>query len=95
MRIARDLGGVSGLLPEGCRLDDVPYLWFDAVRFGLMVLSFDELATDERPPKRIWRDGDALHEWFEMVKERRTAQTSGKHIEDPVDNAAAAALIVE
>lgn len=74
----------------------MPHLWFDAVRFALMVLSFYELPSDERPPRRIWRDGEALDEWFEMVKEKRDAQMDpNKRIDDPVDNEAAKALIVE
>lgn len=77
---------------------NVPYILMDGIKFALMVLSFDELPSDERPPRRIWENGKALTEWFDDVKKRRDEQygKSGKGpIEDPVDNAAAAHLIVE
>lgn len=88
---------MSALLPEGASLNNVPYLWFDAVRFALMVVGFDELPSEDRPPKRIWRDGDRLEEWFKAVKRRHEAEARGesKHIEDPVDNAFIKDLIVE
>lgn len=86
---------MSQLLPEGYRLDDAPWLWFDSVRFALMVLGFDELPSEERPPRRIWQDGKKLDAWWAEVKKRRDAQMRGedKSIEDPVDNAYS--LIVE
>jgi hypothetical protein len=90
---------VSALLPEGYSdLKDVPHVFFEAVRFALVVISFDELSTEERPPKRIWRDNEALSEWFDAVKRRRDEQSGvdgRKPIEDPVQNEAAKGLIVE
>lgn len=92
---------MSTLLPEGSTsLRDVPYLWLDAVRFALVVLSFDELPSDERPPRRIWRDGERLKEWFDAVNKRREEKYGGdgggsREIEDPVDNHAAHSLVVE
>jgi hypothetical protein len=79
---------VSQLLPVGYRLDDAPYEWFAAVRFALMVLSFDELPTEDRPPRRLWTDAAAMEKWWAAVKERRAAEARGesKHIEDPIDN---------
>lgn len=75
---------------------------FDAIRLGHIFLSFDELPKDERPPKRIWLDGDSLREWFADVERKREAKWSGgsskggwdKSIEDPVENEAAKGLIV-
>jgi hypothetical protein len=96
VRIARDFGTVDELLPDG--IDDVrdtPHVLFEAIRTALVFLSFDELPRNERPPKRIWLDGDALSEWFKQVERDRERSVRGdKHIEDPVENEAARSLIV-
>lgn len=90
---------MSELLPDG--IDDVrdaPHVLFEAIRSALVFLSFDELPKDERPPKRIWLDGDQLSEWFKHVERQRDRKYGGDGpgpIEDPVDNDAARSLIVE
>lgn len=66
---------------------------------GGIYLSWDELPKDERPPRRIWHDGEKLQEWFELVNKRREEKFGGKggmdrSIEDPVENEAAKGLIV-
>lgn len=98
LRVARDHGTLDDLLPTGVAgLNDCPYTIFDAIRLGDMFLGWDELPKDERPPKRIWLDGEKLEEWFVMVNKRREEKYSGKgdrHIEDPVQNEAAKGLIV-
>lgn len=97
MRIARDFGTVSSILPEGTSLTDAPYTFFEAVRSALLFLSFDELQEHERPPKRMWTKGEQLNDWFEMVKKRRKDDLDSKSggIEDPVDNDARQMLLVE
>lgn len=65
----------------------------------MMILTFDELDRDERPPRRIWLDAERLGEWFKEVERKRKAKYGGKggedrSIEDPVDNEAARSLIV-
>lgn len=60
-----------------------------------MVLSWEELPSEERPPKSIWLDGKKLDAWFAKVNENRKRQAEGKDIEDPVQNEAANSLIVE
>lgn len=96
MRVAREMGGLQLLLPEGIdRLDDLPYPLFDAIRVGLMYIGFQELPRDEQPPRRIWRDGDKLTAWFEEVDRKRQEKYSGKSIADkeidgPVSRNAAA-----
>lgn len=97
MRIARDFGSVSELLPDGIAdLRDCPYVLFDAIRHATVVLSWQENLPDkERPPKRIWQDGEALKEWFARLDKEREREREGKKIDDPVDNPAAAGLIVE
>ena len=100
VRIARDFGTVAELLPDGFTdLRDMPHVFFEALRSALVVLSFDELLEDERPPRRIWNDGDQLGEWFKDVKRRREEKYGGGKqgpgpIEDPVENEAARSLIV-
>ena len=99
VRIARDFGTVAELVPDGFRdLRDMPHVFFEGLRSALVVLSFDELPSDERPPRRMWNDGEALSKWFDEVRKRRDEKYGGKGsqgpIEDPVDNAAARSLIV-
>ena len=100
VRIARDLGSVSDLLPEGItNLADCPYNIHDAITKALLFLSFaEELEEGERPPKRIWLDPPRLKKWFDAVKLKREEKygTDGKKgIEGPaVDNGAAKHLIV-
>lgn len=95
MRFAREFGTVSDLFPEGVDdLLDLPHTLFGAIRTALLYLSFDELPRDERPPKRIWADGERLEAWFKEVERERERKAQGKDIEDPVDNQAAAGLII-
>jgi hypothetical protein len=103
VRIARDFGTVSELLPEGfVDLRDCPHLFFEALRTAMVVLSFDELPKDERPPKHIWLDGEKLTAWFKDVERKREDKYGGGGgdasrpgpIEDPVENEAARSLIV-
>lgn len=92
---------MSTLFPEGLRhLGDLPYTLFDAIRYALIFLGWEELPEDERPPRRIWHDGEALDEHFKAVKKAREARMRGdgkggsREIEDPVDNSAARSMIV-
>lgn len=98
MRVARDLNAVSSLIPEHHDLRDLPYPLFEALRHALIFLSFDELPEDERPPKRIWLDGERMREWMEDVRRRRKQRYEGgdsnREVEDPVQNEAARGLVV-
>lgn len=95
MRIARDLGTVSHLLPDGIRsLRDAPYRLHQAIKAGLMFLSFEELPEEDMPPRNIWLDGEKLSEWFDDVRRRHKEKASGREIEDPQHNAALDMLIV-
>lgn len=97
VRLARDMGTVSQLLPGWCRdLMDAPFLLFDAIRTALVFLSFDELPDNERPPKRIWLDGEKLNDWFRQVKRNRDREMKGESTDDGdyEQNAAAEALLV-
>lgn len=98
VRLARDMGTVRELFPEGITdLRDLPHTMFEATRLGLVFLGFEELGEKDTPPKRIWLDGDKLEAWFDEVRKRREREAKGEgsdEIEDPVDNDAAALLIV-
>lgn len=89
---------MAELLPDGFTdLRDVPHTFFEALRTAILILSFDELPRDERPPRRIWLSGEKLTGWFEDVERKRDEKYGGKDgpgpIEDPVDNEAARSLI--
>lgn len=77
---------------------DLPYPVHDAISKGLAFVGFDELPSDERPPKSIWLDSEKLEEWFDAVEKRRKEKygdgKDNNDIEDPVENEAAKGLIV-
>lgn len=44
-----------------------------------MVLAwFENHGKEDTPPEHIWEDPEGLEEWWEMVKERKEAQFSGR-----------------
>lgn len=43
----------------------------------MFFLSFDELAEDERPPKKIWLDTEAMESHFAAVKAKREREVKG------------------
>lgn len=89
---------MSALLPEGYSLGDAPWTLLEAIVFGLHFLGFEEYERDERPPKRIWFDTDALEEHWADVSRKRKEKFNldgEKGIEGDVShNAAADQLIV-
>jgi hypothetical protein len=96
VRIARDFGTVSELLPAGIDdLRDCPYPLFEAIRHALVVLSWDQLPKKERPPRSMWDDGEALQGWFARIERERERDMRSGEIEDPVTNDAASMLIAE
>jgi hypothetical protein len=95
VRLARDCGTVAELYPPGIdHLYELPHTLFDAIQQALRFLDFEELPKDERPPKSIWEDTEAMKEHFEAVEARRKEKVSGNDIEDPVENEAAKDLLV-
>lgn len=98
LRIARDFGTVSAILPEGCTgLFDAPFTFVESVRVGLAYLKFQELPEDEAPPRNIWDRPDMLDEHFAAVRAKQRRKFGGKdddEIEDPRDNGAASMLLV-
>lgn len=97
MRLARDLGTAQLLFPPGVTdLRELPGGYFDAITMALSFLSFEELPDDDRPPRKIWLNNEALKEHFAAVKARYKAKgdpNAPEPIEDPVDNPAAKDLI--
>lgn len=73
VRIARDCGDISSLFPPGVtRLCDLPHTLHRAIRMALYFLSFDNIIEKEdKPPKRIWLDGEKMEEWWRQVEARR------------------------
>lgn len=87
MRIARDLGDVSLILPAGCRrLSDAPHTFTNALKAGLRFLSFEEMMPDDVPPRNIWLDPKALGEHFKELKIKHRSGSREDEIEDPVKN---------
>lgn len=70
---------MSQLLPDGiAHLADLPWPLWDALRTALGYLDFDELPSDERPPRHIWAEHDLLRDHFETVKKIRDMKMGGK-----------------
>lgn len=91
IRIAKSMGDVSSLFPPGItQLADLPHHVGDAISKGLAFSSFDELPSDEKPPRKIWLDEELLGDWFDQVSKRREEKygVETKEIEDPVQNQA-------
>lgn len=91
---------MTALYPPGCEgTADIPYTLQTAIQRALIFISWDELPDEERPPRWMWMDDEALAAHFEMVKadrerESRTGKSKLGPIEDPVSNAAAKDLLV-
>jgi hypothetical protein len=80
VRIARDLGSVSALLPPGCvSLIDAPFVFVRSIRAALAFLGWQEnLEAKEVPPKRIWFDEDKLDAWFKDMRKQRELEMKGQ-----------------
>lgn len=78
----------------------MPYNLFEAIRLALIFVKFEEMPKEERPPKRIWLDGEKLEAHMKWVEKQREGKHQvdkdghSKDIEDPVQNSAASMLIV-
>jgi hypothetical protein len=83
VRIARDFGTVSELLPAGLSLLDAPFPIVGAIRMATVFISWREnLPSKEQPPKSIWLDGNKLESWFKDVEAKREAEMKGKGDKD-------------
>ena len=69
------MGTVESLFPDGVRdIRELPAPHFDTIHMTLIFLDFEELPVDERPPKKIWLDDDALRQHFDWIKRKRKAE---------------------
>lgn len=95
VRIARELGGVSQLLPDDCDgLADAPFNLVDAISTALGFLSFEEFPREERPPRRIWFDPEAMESHWQQVKAKWAGKGDGPSAGPAQENLAARDLIV-
>lgn len=88
VRFARDCGDLTLLFPDNITVvRELPYNIFDAIKLALVFLQYEELESDERPPKKIWLDGKAMSGWWKAVRRRREEKYSGKSqdIEGPTE----------
>lgn len=90
VRIARDLGDVSVLFPEGVNsLTELPHTLFEAIRQALTILRFEEQADeDEIPSREMWLDRKRLKQHMMNVKRARKAKYSngdGDIADEPID----------
>lgn len=89
VRLARDMGDVSQLLPDGVRsLRDIPWRLQQAIKGALMFLGFEELPVEDVPPRSIWTDAKLLREHFDGVRRKHEDRGAGREIEDERRNAA-------
>jgi hypothetical protein len=94
VRIARDLGDVSLILPPACKtLADAPYSFAHALKAALRFLSFEEMMPDDVPPRNIWLDGRRLKEHFADLRAKHREGGRRDEIEDPQRNGAIDMLI--
>ena len=78
VRLAKQIGDISSLFPTGItRLYDLPYTIHNAILAALAFISFDELPEKEKPPRRIWLDGEKMEAWWDEVKRIRDAELQG------------------
>lgn len=79
VRIARDIGDISSLFPPGITgVVDLPYTLHEAIRMALTFLSFEQLPSDEQPPKKIWLDGDRMEAHWSAVTQAREDKAKGR-----------------
>jgi hypothetical protein len=77
------MGDTSLLLPDGIRdIRDLPHTYHDSIVLALHFLSFEELPSEDQPPREIWMDPDAMGEHWEMVKRRNEARYGKGDIRD-------------
>lgn len=96
MRIARDAGDISSLLPTGVRsLADAPHVFVEAVRMGLYFLGFSEMPEEERPPRYIWLDTERMNAHWAIVQENRAAGRAGFDLSSMPQNEYAKQLLAQ
>lgn len=87
---------MSELLPLGVEsIRECPWRWFEAIRLGMFFIGFEELAEEDRPPRKIWLDSEAMESHFAALKAKRERESKGDTTLEgvPVQNSAARDLI--
>lgn len=83
MRLARDCGNLTLLLPDGVEsIYDMPYPLFEALQLALHFLTYEELPKDERPKPEIWLEPKEMKQHWKAVDARRKAKYGGKEDSD-------------
>jgi hypothetical protein len=83
VRMARDAGDVSSLLPPGVKsMYDAPHVFVVAVTRALQFLKFEELPEEERPPKWMWLDNERMTRWWDEVRLNRRSKTGAPNVPD-------------
>lgn len=78
---------MSLLLPDGItHLGDCPFTLHAAILTALRIISYEEFPIEERPPKRIWLDGDRLAKWWTEVEVAREERYGVKTPQDSGDD---------
>ncbi len=89
VRIARDVGDMSLLLPAGVTgFFDLPYNVFDAIRTTLGHLGLEELPKEDRPARNILFDSKEMKAHWRAVEERNRVKYGGKSnsiSDEPID----------
>lgn len=83
---------MSALVPDGYfGVWDLPFPLLEAINQSMYFLRFDEMPhPEDKPPKKIWFDTDAMSAWFSMIDERMKRRSKGEEVggeEDMEENA--------
>lgn len=90
---------MAELFPPGVEnVRDLPYRLFEAIRMAMVFIGFEELPSEERPPRKIWLDSEAMRSWFAEVERQREKKWGNKDGDtlmegETVENKAAESLI--
>jgi hypothetical protein len=97
VRLARDIGDVSGLLPTGISsLREIPFQFQQALKAALIYLSFEEMIDEDRPPRSIWSDTEMLNAHMDRVRRKYRERGEGRgELEHAQQNDAARMLIAD
>lgn len=72
----------------------MPYSIHQAITAALAFLSYDELAENERPPKKIWLDETRMKSWWDEVKRMREQAAKGEDESEMEQGSLADSLVV-
>lgn len=63
----------------------------------MIFLGFEEMAVEDRPPRKIWMDDEKLVSHFERLREKRKTEAEGNTVssEPMEENSLAKEMIIE